>query len=541
MYPRLTLLLAAILSFGSITPSFAADHAAIAPYLTDDVVGIAYVDLEKIDVAQMIDQAVRLNLVPEQEIAAAKAHAAKMQASYAELPQQGAKKAYVLLRVKDIFDGGPTWIVETNGSKEAGLVMDMLRDWIKRSKSLGDLLDVLPKTMEPEGSLILGGGSTEKLQELRTNRTKTPRADAVAALAQLENADAGAIVVLDSESRRVVREMFPQLPAPFQEINGSLVADGVRWAGVAVNFPPELKVTLNVETTQPEAATTLEQTVGKAMLLAKALLTKESIDGPPVHQARAKGLLPLLSLVAPKVDGSQLSITFGDDEEEVAFLRNFVPAMTQQLRDESYRRSRMNNFKQIALGMLNYENARKSLPAFASYDAEGRPLLSWRVYVLPYLEQQALFNQFHLDEPWDSEHNRKLIDQMPDVFADPDPAIRAAVGDKGRTTFVVPTGEGLIFGKKEGAKFKEMIDGTSNTILAIEVVPERAVVWTKPDDWEVDMAKPLAGVARKDRSGFIAARVDGSVTFISNDNSSEVMRKLLTPAGEEVIERNEVK
>jgi len=533
MYPRLTLLLVAILSIGSVAPSFAADHAAVAPYLTDDVVGIAYVDLEKVDVAKVIDQAARLGLVPEQEVDEAKAKAAAMQAAYAELPQRGAKKAYVLLRVKDIFGGGPTWIVETNGSKETGPVMDLLRGWIEKSQALGDLPDILPKTMESEGSLILGGGSAEGLKELRANRTKTPRADAVAALAQLENANAGAVVALDHESRRVVREMFPQLPAPFQEVNGALVADGVRWVGVAVNFPPELKVAVNVETTKPEAATTLEQTIGKAMLLAKALLMKESVDGPPVHQARAKGLLPLLSLVTPKVDGTRLSITFGDDDEEVAFLRDFVPAMTQQMKDATYRRSRMNKFKQIALGVLNHESARGRFPT-SSYDAQGRPLLSWRVHILPYMEQMALYKQFRLDEPWDSEHNRKLIDQMPDVFADPDPSVRAAIGDKGRTTFVAPLGEGLIFGTKEGTKFKELKDGSSNTILTVEVTPERAVVWTKPDDWEVDASNPLDGVKRSDREGFIAGWADGHVSFIPNDVEPEKFRGMLTIAGGEL-------
>jgi hypothetical protein len=536
MYPRLTLLLVAIFSFNSATPSIAADHAAIAPYLTDDVVGIAYVDLEKIDVSQAIEQIARLNLVPPQEAERTKAEAAATQAMFAELPKRGAKRAYVLLRVKDIFGGGPTWIVETNKAADTAAVMDLLLGWIEKSRSFGGLSDVLPKTMDAEGSLIFGGGSAEGLKELRANRTKTPRADAVAALTRLENVNAGAAVVLDNESRRVVREMFPQLPAPFQEINGALVADGVRWAGVAVNFPPDLKVALIVETTKPEAATTLEQAVSKAMLLAKALLTKESIDGPPVHQARAKGLLPLLSLVAPKVDGSQLSITFGDDEEEVAFLRDFVPAMTQQMRDESYRRSRMNNLKQIGLGMNNHEAARNSYPAAASYDAEGRPLLSWRVHLLPYMEQQALFNQFHLNEPWDSEHNRKLIEQMPELFADPDPAVRTAIGDKGRTTFVAPVGEGMIFGRKEGTKFKELKDGTSNTILVVEVTPERAVVWTKPDDWEVDAVNPLDGVKRSDRDGFVAGWLDGHVSFISNDVEPEKFRGMLTIAGGEASE-----
>lgn len=536
MYSRLALLFATILSLSSAASSYAADHTAIAPYLTDDVVGIAYVDLEKVDVAQMIDQLARLSLIPEEEVEGAKADAAAMQAAYTELTQRGAKKAYVLLRVKDFFGGGPTWIVETNGAKATDPVMVLLRDWIEKSKSLGDIADILPKTLETEGSLVLGGGSAEGLKELRTNRTKSPRAEAVAALAQLENANAGAAVVLDNESRRVVREMFPQLPAPFQEINGALVADGVRWAGVAVNFPPELKVALNVETTKPEAAATLQQTISKAMVIAKAILTEYATDGPPEPRQRAKGLLPLLSLVAPQIEEAQLSIAFGDDEEEIAFLRDFVPAMTQQMRDESYRRSRMSSLKQIGLGMNNHEAARNSYPAAASYDAEGRPLLSWRVHLLPYMEQQALFNQFHLNEPWDSEHNRKLIEQMPELFADPDPAVRAAIGDKGRTTFVAPVGEGMIFGRKEGTKFKELKDGTSNTILVVEVTPERAVIWTKPDDWEVDAANPLDGVKRSDRDGFVAGWLDGHVSFISNDVEPEKFRGMLTIAGGEASE-----
>jgi hypothetical protein len=347
--------------------------------------------------------------------------------------------------------------------------------------------------------------------------------------------------VLDSESRRVVREMFPQLPTPFQEINGALLADGVRWAGVAVNFPSELKVALNVETTKPEAATTLEQAVGKAMLLAKALLTKESIDGPPVHQARAKGLLPLLSLVAPKVDGTKLSITFGDDKEEMAFLRDFVPAMTQKMREGEYQRQRMNSFKMLGLAMHNYLAQKNTFPPYASFNANERPLLSWRVHLLPFLEQSALYQQFHLDEPWDSEHNRKLIDQMPAIFADPDPAVRAAVGDKGRTTFVVPTGEGLMFGGNEGMKLSGVTDGTSSTIFTVEVAPEQAVVWTQPGDWKVDLDNPLQGLERKDRDYFIAGLSDGSVRTMRTDNSPEVMRKLLTPAGGEVIDHNEIK
>ena len=79
----------------------------------------------------------------------------------------------------------------------------------------------------------------------------------------------------------------------------------------------------------------------------------------------------------------------------------------------------MNNLKQIALALLNYEAAHKTLPAQAKYDADGKPLLSWRVGILPYIEEQQLYQQFHLDEPWDSPNNIKLLDQMPAVFKHP--------------------------------------------------------------------------------------------------------------------------
>ena len=90
-------------------------------------------------------------------------------------------------------------------------------------------------------------------------------------------------------------------------------------------------------------------------------------------------------------------------------------------RREAARRSQsMNNMKNIMLALLNYESARKAFPAHANYSADGKPFLSWRVHVLPFnLEQQALYDQFHLDEPWDSEHNKTLIARMPEFYLDP--------------------------------------------------------------------------------------------------------------------------
>jgi hypothetical protein len=532
---RSTLLLATFLGLIVARPDLAAadGHAAIAPYLTDDVIGVAYVDLEKIDVPQAIDELVRLNIVPQDEAERARANAADVQAMYAELPKRGAVRAYVLLRVSDLFTGGPSWIIETKDAASAGRVMEIMPDWVKLAGGLGDASDIAPNALVADGAFVLGASSGEKLMALRESSKLAPRADAVAALADLGDADVGAVIFADAESRRVLREMFPQLPAPFMEIDGKLLADGIQSAAVAVKLPPEFQISLMIDGVTPEIAATLKNSVDKGMVLAKGLLMKEMVGGPPAHQERAKGLLPALSLVAPQVEGTRLSVTFGDDEPEVALMRDFVPAMTQKMRDELYRKSRMNNFKQVCLALHNHESARQAFPAAASYDAEGRPLLSWRVHILPYMEQMKLYNQFRLDEPWDSEHNRKLIDQMPELYTDPNPTVRAAIGDRGRTTVVAPRAEGTVFGGRDGIKHSDIKDGGSNTILAVEVVPERAVVWTKPDDWEVDLSNPLNGVKRSDREGFVAAWGDGHASFIPNDADAEEFRGNLTYAGGE--------
>lgn len=516
----------------------AAEHAAVGPYLADDVAAVAYVDLQKIDLPALVEELARLEFVMPRELEEVRQAARTFQETFAQLPARGARRAYVLLRPVDVLDGGPLWLIETEKPEQSTAIVEWLRPLLKQAESLGDAAAYLPNEVNARGSMVVAGHA-DRLKRLAT--TDLPvRGDAVAALAALD-ADAGVVVFGNADSRRVLREMFPQLPAPFMEIDGRLLADGVRWGAVNVKLPPAPVISLAVEAADEPATTTLRQALDKATELAKAYLLHDSVSGLPAHRQRAQALLPLMPLVKPQVEGNRLMLTFGDDAEEVAFVANLLPALTQELRGEASVSERINHFKQIVLGLLNHESARGRFPAAASYDPQGKPLLSWRVHILPYMERMDLYKQFKLDEPWDSEHNRPLIERMPEVYADPDPAVRAAIGAAGRTTYVVPRGEGLIFERPEGMKFNDLKDGSSNTMVVVEVVPERAVVWTKPDDWEVDLNDPLRGVKRDDREGFVAAYADGSVRVLGNDNAPELIKALLTPAGGEVIDHSQVK
>ncbi len=196
----------------------------------------------------------------------------------------------------------------------------------------------------------------------------------------------------------------------------------------------------------------------------------------------------------------------------------------------------MNQFKFLALAFQYYAKRYKTFPTNANYSEEGQPLLSWRVHLLPYIEQSKLYEQFHLDEPWDSEHNKKLISQMPETYADPDSALRA-VNRAGKTTYVAPVAAETIFPGNVPLTFKDVTDGLSNTIMFVEVNPERAVVWTKPDDWQVDLNDPWAGLRRDDRNWFTAAFCDGHASIFDEQSvSAKTLRALLTRASGDVIE-----
>ncbi len=140
--------------------------------------------------------------------------------------------------------------------------------------------------------------------------------------------------------------------------------------------------------------------------------------------------------------------------------------------------------------MENHYSTHKQFPDRAIRDKNGKPLLSWRVAILPYIEENSLYKEFHLDEPWDSQHNRQLIDRMPDVYRSPDTGSRQS----GRTRYLAASGRALMFPPDRGVKIKEITDGTSKTIMVVEADPDHSVIWTKPDDLEVDLENPRRGL-----------------------------------------------
>jgi RNA polymerase sigma factor (sigma-70 family) len=191
-----------------------------------------------------------------------------------------------------------------------------------------------------------------------------------------------------------------------------------------------------------------------------------------------------------------------------------------------------NNLKQIGLAMHNFAQDRGNFPP-AAIRKDGKPLLSWRVALLPYLDEKALYEKFHLDEPWDSPHNKTLLDQMPDVYA----PVLVKDEPKYSTFYQVFAGPSALFGGDDGPKLQDIKDGMANTIMVVEAA--KPVLWTRPDDLPFGKEKPLPELGGLFKDGFHAGLADGSVRFINKKVDPDTLRALITSNGGEVIRHDQ--
>ncbi|MEN6451811.1 MAG: DUF1559 domain-containing protein [Thermoguttaceae bacterium] len=207
-----------------------------------------------------------------------------------------------------------------------------------------------------------------------------------------------------------------------------------------------------------------------------------------------------------------------------------LPAV-QASREAARRMQSTNNMKQIALAIHNYAQANRKLPPAYAVDKNGKPLLSWRVLILPYIEGDTLSREFHMDEPWDSPHNKKLIARIPAVYRDPNSAVAAS----GKTNYLAVRSNRSVISNETPVSFGQIRDGLSNTIMTVEVSDARAVPWTKPDDFEYDEKDPIKGLVGLRSNGFIAGFADGAVQIIQRSIDPKALRAMFTRDGGEAI------
>ena len=480
---------------------------SIAPFVDAETAAVAHVDFSRVSIDSLVDFMTRL--VPDATQPGAKEALSKTgreAANWLEaFRRAGGKDVYFLISLSTPGPLSRVFAVIPLGAKadeEAILAAIGMSGGARRR--VGD-------------ALVVG---LTPWSQIPAQFRAAPRPELVQALAAAGDTAVQAVLIPPASSRRVVEELMPQLPPQVGGGPSTVLTRGIRWAAIGLDLPPQLNVRLVIESADAKAA--------EALRLTWSALVKWAGEQNEVRRFVPQ-FEPLIALLTPRTEGDRLLLSLDGGSRAFVDLLASVNKSLERARGAARRTRSMSNMKQILLVLHNYNARYKHFPAPASSSPDGKPLLSWRVHILPYLGQQTLYDQFHLDEPWDSSHNKSLIPKMPAVLLSPFAKTAA-----GLTTYLVPVGDGALYASpKDQPRFNDVRDGLSNTIMLVEVDDAHAVVWTRPDDLAFDPKDPKRGIGNIAGDGFPAGMGDGSVRLLPKTIDPKTLRASITRAGGE--------
>ncbi len=329
-----------------------------------------------------------------------------------------------------------------------------------------------------------------------------------------------------AEYVRMMKDQKDNLPPDFEPIRPLFPLLDMQSAALALNFGNEAQAHLKL--TFPD-----EATAKKGHEAAKhGLKLAQQFAGPALAQLKAPesaNIVPVLKQgeaalknAVTDLQGTTVSVT----TRVAVDLKSTTIALVdsvQQVRDASNKMSSRNNLHQIGIAIHDYEDDHKRFPPQAITDNRDKPLLSWRVAILPYLEQDKLYKDFHLDEPWDSPHNKKLLAKMPSTYKHP----AAKTKEPGLTHYQAFAAKGTAFEPGTRIGFHSFLDGSANSLMVIEAA--EPVPWTKPEDLPYDAKKPLPKLGGVFKNGtFNALFGDGHVRTIGRKCDEQTLRYIIT-------------
>ncbi len=497
-------------------------HAdVLSTYVTDDVVAVVYFDLQHLDLEQAMDAADAIGFSKKELLFKLVAVTPKINSEIAKLKSAGVTAAFGLLRMTDLDTMDSTsWVLPVETGKGAANAAAAVK-----GLEFGNLPSPF-SVVESAPGVVLACGNQQQMARLKQGAPANKRSlDDVAS--GLGASSIGLLVIGSQDSRRAIRELLPSLPEPFSALTGGLLADQTNWLGVSLSLNKSIAARVVVATNDEATAKKYAALARDAMKFVMSVPGSDEFIPTELKTTLLEGL-------APDQSGTRVVISTDRLMADRERLKKMLSPSIKSAQMLVARNQQINSLRQLVLACHNYESAHQHFPTQANVDANGKLQLSWRVAILPFLDLGDLYKEFHLDEPWDSEHNLKLVKKMPAIFRDAGPNAFQNNQD-GKTIFLGAAGEGLMFNQATEVTFRDLTDGSSNTILLAAVAAEHAVPWTKPVDWQVDLQNPTAQLIEGSRTHANVGLGDGSVHSIRLNMDSRNWSGLLTINGGEVV------
>lgn len=304
---------------------------------------------------------------------------------------------------------------------------------------------------------------------------------------------------------------------------------------VAVGLSDSIEVRATVTSVDQSSAEEISQTTGASLVLVRNMLLRNQRRLARAPAPETYLLADLAGSVAESLknatserDGVNSRLSLDLSPAAIAStLERMAPQFDLRATDTR------DSLRHIALALHNYHDVYKRFPPAYSMgkNGNGKHPVSWRVLITPFIERNDIFESYAFDEPWDSEHNKKVTADMPSVFR-----IGGAPAGEPTTNLlgIISTTDKLTgFGRHQGHRLRDFLDGTSNSLLVVEA--KRRVHWAKPEDieWDPTMAVPEFGGVTP--GAFYAAMADGSCQQISRDAPHEFLRAIITIQGQELV------
>ncbi|MCL2304429.1 MAG: DUF1559 domain-containing protein [Planctomycetaceae bacterium] len=523
----------------------------IAPLLNETVAAVIHVDLQKIDLDRL-DAKLRpllLANIDRLDITMTPDRHNEMMQSIDKVKTQLEKPIRVLktqANVRDLY----VLVVPSLLPGSCGYIATPLKD-VQNTDLLFD-----PKLKEKvvfenffitplQGFIQWEPKHTETALRQIASQKATPRPEFLTALQAVEGSAVQVVLIPSTEMKRVFTEMVDSLPPPLERTSPAVLTRGINW-GVLAADPEKIELKLLVRSEQPQAARELYDAM-RTVLEYVLDQNKENAAYTALLDAMKIGheeIVTIAKSFLPQPQGDRLEFVVNEavvKEKGKRFLE--IPAVLVDVAQIQARRMQCtNNLKQLGLALHNHHDVYRKLPATHTVDKDGKPLHSWRLAVLPFLEQVDLYNKIRKDEPWDSEYNKQFHNQCPAVFQCPEMVSKNPdIRKNGLTTYSVIVGKNAWPEGEKKYDFQMMTDGTSNTIAIVE--RKTSVCWMDPtqeitqEEAEKGINKTESGLSGPHATGKIFGMntcfFDGSVRIINETVKLEILRALITRNGGE--------